>query len=356
MSRKHLSRRNFLKGLGIAATGASFANMTTFLPKRAFGQDAPDVMYSADLALTPEEIEEIASMNLRFGFNMNHRTDDFINQVIAGGEAAAEDYGIELLVGEANFDAAKQLSDVEALVQQEVDAIFMIAVDSDSISRAIIQANDAGIPVVVVGGPPTRGEILSLMNSTSYDGCFESCKFLVDSVGGTGKIGVISIPLALSTIRDRETGTLDAIGESQMQLIGLQPVFSQDEALAAAENMIQAHPDLTAIFATWSLAVNGVLAAVEASGNDIKVSGYDAEVAGFMAFHEGNPNLLSLAGQQGRQQGITGLDALCKNILGQPVASDILVPTVLVTAEDYMEKWDELYPGVEVPWEAEMDS
>ena len=230
MKNRNISRRTFLRGLGAATGGAAFANFS-FFPGRTFAQGVPDVMYSADLALTPDEIEQIAGMNLRFGFNMNHRTDDFINQVIAGGEATAEEYGIELLVGEANFDAAKQLADVEALVQQEVDAIFMIAVDSDSISRAIIQANEAGIPIVVVGGPPTRGEILSLMNSTSYDGCFESCQFLTEAVGGTGKIGVISIPLALSTIRDRETGTLDAIGKSQMQLIGLQPVFTQDEVI-----------------------------------------------------------------------------------------------------------------------------
>jgi ribose transport system substrate-binding protein len=329
------------------AMGSAFGRLP-----RAVAQTG-EIAYAEDVALTPEQIEEIRAMGLRFGFNTNHRTDDFINLLIQGGEETAEEYGIELLVGEANFDAAKQLADIEALVQQQVDAIFMVAVDSDSISRAIIQANEAGIPVVVVGGPPTRGEILTLLNSTSYDGCYESCKFLVDAVGGSGQIGVISIPLALSTIRDRELGTLAAIGESMMQLVGLQPVFSQDEALAAAENMIQANPDLNAIFATWSLAVNGVLAAVEASGRDIMVAGYDAEVAGFQAFDAGNPYLLALSGQQAKLQARAGLDAICQTILGNTVASDLLVPTLLVTADNYQDRWSELYPGVSAPWEAE---
>ncbi|MEM6427811.1 MAG: sugar ABC transporter substrate-binding protein [Deinococcota bacterium] len=343
MFKKNLSRRTMLKLM--AASGGALA-----LGSRvAFSQDSA-LAYAADVALTDAEIETIRDMNLRFGFNTNHRTDDFINLLIEGGEQTASDYGIELLVGEANFDAAKQLADVETLIQQEVDGIFLVAVDFNAISPAIVNANEAGIPVVIVGGPPADGDVLTVMNSTSYDGCYESCKYLIDSVGGSGKIGVISIPLALSTIRDRETGTLDAISESGMELVGLQPVWTQDDALAAAENMIQANPDLTAIFATWSLAINGTLAAIDASGNDIKLGGYDAERAGFEAFDAGDPFLVSLSGQQAIVQGKAGLDALCKSILGESVAGEIVVPTLLVTSDNYQARWDDLYPGVDAPW------
>ncbi|PJF24103.1 MAG: hypothetical protein CUN53_19520, partial [Phototrophicales bacterium] len=146
------------------------------------------VATAGDVALTAEEIEMIRGMGLKLGFETNHRTDDFINLLIKGGEDTAAEYGIELIVSEANFDAAKQLADMEALIQQEVDGIFLVAVDSDSISSAIIQANEAGIPVIIIGGAPTRGEVLSVMNSTSYDGCYESTRYLIDAVGGAGKI------------------------------------------------------------------------------------------------------------------------------------------------------------------------
>lgn len=350
MSKQQLSRRQMLKIMGAFAAAMGLSAQLPTFAQDDDGDEEAMVSTAEDLALTEEEIEMIREMGLTFGFAMNHRTDDFINTVIAGGEAAAEEYGIELLVVEANFDAAVQLSQVENLVQQDVDGIFMIAVDGDSISSAILEANEAEIPVIVVGGPPARGEILSLMNSTSYDGCYESCKFLIDAVGGEGKIAVIHIPLGLKTIQDREDGTRDAIAESDMELVAFEAVLSQDDALAAAENMIQANPDLTAIFATWSLAINGALAAIEASGSDIKLSGYDAEVAGFQAFEDGSPYLLSLAGQQAALQGRTGINGVCKAILGQEVQADILVPTLLVTAENYRERWDELYPGATPPW------
>jgi ribose transport system substrate-binding protein len=352
-----MSRREMLRIMGAVAAGMGLTPIMPLVAQEGSATEEPMVTEEAanvstaeELELTEEEIAQIREMALTFGFAMNHRTDDFINTVIAGGEAAAEEYGITLLVSEANFDAAVQLSQVENLVQQGVDGIFMIAVDGDSISSAVIAANEANIPVIVVGGPPARGEILSLMNSTSYDGCYESCKYLIDAVGGEGKIGIIHIPLGLQTIMDREQGTRDAIAESNMEIVGFEAVLNQDDALAAAENMIQANPDLTAIFATWSLAINGALAAIESSRMDIKLSGYDAEVAGFQAFDSGSPYLLSLAGQQASLQGRTGINGLCKHILGQEVQADILVPTLLVTAENYRERWSELYPGATPPW------
>ncbi|MCG8479654.1 MAG: sugar ABC transporter substrate-binding protein [Spirochaetales bacterium] len=309
------------------------------------------VALAEEYRLTAEQIDEISDMGLTFGMNTNHRTDDFINLLIEGAEEAASEYGIELLVSEAGFDANRQLGQIEDLVQQEVNGIFTVAVDSAAISSAILRANEAQIPVVIVGGPPSRGEVVTVLNSTSYQGSYASASYLVESVGGEGRIGVLSIPLALKTIRDRETGTLDAIGQSNMQLVSMQAVWTQDEALAAAENMITANPDLSAIFATWSLAVNGALAAIEASGRDIALAGYDAERAGFQALDDGNPHLLSLSGQQAKAQGRAGVDVLVQSILERSIAEEVLVPTVLVTGDDYRERWSDLYPGVAAPWE-----
>jgi ribose transport system substrate-binding protein len=358
MKNNKLSRRAILKLMAAMGGGLAASPVLKLLAQDATATPDAEMMNVAtadDVALTDEEIEMIREMGISMAFGVNHRTDDFINLTIQGAQEAAEAYGIELIVTEANFDASVQLSQVESFIQQGVSGIFLIAVDGDTLSSAVLQANEAEIPVVVIGGPPAEGELLTLMNSTSYEGCYDSCKFLLDTFEEAGEIGVIHIPLALSTIVDRENGTRDAITEAGWELVAFQPVLSQDEALAAAENMIQANPNLKAIFATWSLAVNGALAAIQSSGLDIKLSGYDAERAGFQQFEDqamGNSPeiILSLAGQQALVQGKAGIDAFCKHALGQEVAPDLLVPTILVTGEDYREKWDELYPGITAPW------
>ena len=45
-----------------------------------------------------------------------------------------------------------------------------------------------------------------------------------------------------------------------------------------------------------------------------------------------------------------GIDALCKNALGETVQPDILVPTVLVTHDNVEEMWNRLYPDADPPW------
>jgi len=349
LTRRRLLGRALSVSGGLAAAG--------LFRTGGYAQDAtPEVGPPAggsaeDLALTPEQIEEIRGMGLRFGFHTNHRTDDFINTLIAGGEQTAEEYGIELLVGEAGFNAGKQLADIEALIQQQVDGIFLVAVDFTAISPAIVRANQADIPVVIVGGPPARGEVVTVLNSTSYQGCYDSAAFLMETVGDGAQVGVITIPLALETIQERDRGAEAAIRDGGGEIVATQAVGSQDEALNAAQNMLQANSELAGIFATWSLAVNGALAAIEASGRDVALCGYDAEVAGFQAFEAGNPHLYALSGQQPILQGRVGLDALCRAKLGLEVPPEIETPTLLVTRENYEEMWDRLYPGVPMPWE-----
>lgn len=336
----------FLAACGDAAKStSSTAAKTTSAVAKAVG--APE-----DIALSAEEVAKIKSMGLRFGFNTNNRTDDFSNTLISGGEKAAKELGIDLIVGSADFDAAKQLSDVNALVQQKVDAIFLVAVDGDAISPAVLAANRAKIPVIIIGGPPTRGEVISVMNSASYQGCLESCTALIEATGGKGEIGIVAIPLALETIKQRDKGAKDALKKAGVKQAAFQAVSKQDEALSATQNIIQANPGLTGIFATWSLAVNGALAAIKDSGKDLKLSGFDAERAGFKAFDKGDPQLVSLSGQQAFLQGRVGLEALCKAKLGTPVAKAIEVPNKLVTKDNYKEMWDVLYPGLKRPFKA----
>jgi ribose transport system substrate-binding protein len=353
-NRRQLTRRKLLKD----AIGLT----TIMAAGRVSAQERPLEGPASSVALSLSEIGQVSARRWRFGFAMNHRTDDFINSVIEGGQETAKRYGINLLVSDANFDAAKQVADIQALIQQRVNAIFTIAVDADAISSAILQANQANIPVIIVGGPPTRGQVAAVLNSTSFQGCFDSTNVLIREIGGQGKIGVLSIPLALKTIKDRERGTEEAVRRTngRVSIVASQASFNAGDLLTAAQNMIQANPDLKGIFANWSVAVTAAISAVQTSGREILVCGYDADVdamralkTGRPATSSGKPILRAVAGQQGRLQGKVGIDGLCKVLLGQinRVPQEILVPTVMVNAQNVERVWDLLYPGRKAPWQ-----
>ena len=303
------------------------------------------------LNLSDTQREEIRQSDLTFGFLTNNISDDFSRTLIAGGEAFAAELGVNLLVNSADFDANTQLSQFDALVQQQVDGIFLTAVDAASIGQAVRRANDANIPVFIVGGAPTRGEVISVMNAASYQGSFDAGNALMNAIGeSNAKIAVLGIPFALQTIRDREKGILDAIGANGGQMISLQSDFSQDVLLQLAQNVIQANPDLGGIFATWSLAVNAATEAVKQSGRDIPIAGYDSEAAGYLEFAGGDTNIVALSGQQAALQGRAAIEGLSQSILGAELCEEIITPNLLVTADNYESMWDIQYPGVSPPW------
>lgn len=304
------------------------------------------------LHLSEAQQAEIKSRGLRFGFLTNNNSDDFSRTLISGGESYAGEVGVELIVNSADFDANTQLSQFDALVQQQVDGIFLTAVDAGSIGQAVRRANDANIPVFIVGGAPARGDVISVMNASSYQGSYDAGIALMEKIGEpNAKIAVLGIPFALQTIRDREKGILDAIGEKGGQLVSLQSDFSQDTLLQLATNVIQANEDLGGIFATWSLAVNAATEAVKQSGRDIPIAGYDSEAPGYAELASGDTNIVALSGQQASVQGRAAIEGLAQSILGATLCEEIITPNLLVTSGNYEEMWNVQYPGATPPWQ-----
>ncbi|MEM8823090.1 MAG: sugar ABC transporter substrate-binding protein [Pseudomonadota bacterium] len=334
--------------IGLRGVASALA-ISTLLATPAFAQSC--LGSAEELQLTADQAADIGARGLTFGFLTNNQSDDFSRTLVAGAEAYAEELGVELVVNNADFDANTQLSQLDALVQRGVDGIFLTAVDAGSIGQAVRRANQSDIPVFIVGGAPARGDVISVMNAASYQGSFDAASAMMDAIGEpNAQVAILGIPFALQTIRDREKGVLDAVGAAGGQIISLQSDFSQDRLLELATNVIQANPDLKGIMATWSLAVNAATEAVEQSGRDIVIAGYDSEVPGYMELHSGETNIVALSGQQAALQGRAALEGLSQSILGAELCEEIITPNLLVTAENYQQMWDTQYPGATPPW------
>lgn len=333
--------------LSLAFTASAFA---LALVAPAAAQDAC-LATAEDLHLSDAQLADVAERDLTFGFLTNNISDDFSRTLVSGGEAYAEEIGVELIVNNADFDANTQLSQFDALLQRQVDGIFLTAVDASSIGQAVNRANRDDIPVFIVGGAPARGEVISVMNASSYQGSFDAGSAMMEAIGeANAQVAILGIPFALQTIRDREKGILDAVGAAGGQVISMQSDFSQDRLLELATNVIQANPDLKGIFATWSLAVNAATEAVEQSGRDIVIAGYDSEVPGYVELASGDTNIVALSGQQAALQGRAAIEGLIQSILGAELCDEIITPNLLVTADNFEESWSVQYPGAEQPW------
>jgi ribose transport system substrate-binding protein len=105
----------------------------------------------------------------------------------------------------------------------------------------------------------------------------------------------------------------------------------QDNALAAAENLMTGNPDLTAIYATGEPALLGAIAAVESQGrtDKVKIVGWDLTAQAIKGLDQGF--VVGVVQQDPAGMGAAAVDALSKITKGQTVEKTIAVPVTIVT-------------------------
>ena len=88
------------------------------------------------------------AQNLTVGVSWSNFQEERWKTDEAAIVAALEAAGVGYVSADAQSSSAKQLSDIESLIAQGVDALIVLAQDSQAIGPAVQAAADEGIPVV----------------------------------------------------------------------------------------------------------------------------------------------------------------------------------------------------------------
>ncbi|OLP46194.1 substrate-binding domain-containing protein [Rhizobium oryziradicis] len=260
----------------------------------------------------------------------------FFNQINQGAQKAADAAGAKLVIFNANNDPAAQNSAIETYIQQKVDGIAVVAIDVNGIMPAVKEAADAGIPVVAIDSILPAGPQKAQIGVDNAKAGADIGKFFVDYVkkdmGGKAKLGVVG---ALNSFIQniRQKGFEDTIkGVSGISTVGVVDGQNvQDNALAAAENLITGNPDMTAIYATGEPALLGAVAAVQSQGkqDSIKVFGWDLTAQAIAGIDAGY--VAAVIQQDPAAMGETAVKALKTIADGGKVEKTIAVPVTIVT-------------------------
>src|SRR5205085_7476644 len=105
-------------------------------------------------------------------------------------------------------------------------------------------------------------------------------EYLTKITGGSARIGVLEGIPGHETGDSRLRGFRDAIAASPgMAVVASQPAnWERDQGFNVFQNMLQAHPDIDAVFACSDLMALGAVEAIAAAGKTgtIRVVGFDA--------------------------------------------------------------------------------
>ncbi|MDO6583137.1 ribose ABC transporter substrate-binding protein RbsB [Photobacterium sp. 2_MG-2023] len=249
-----------------------------------------------------------------------------------GAEAKAKALGYDLIVLDSQNDPSKELSNVEDLTIRGVKAILINPTDSDAVSNAIRMANRSKIPVLTLDRGASRGEVVSHIASDNVAGGEMAGKYIMEKVGEQAKVIQLEGIAGTSAARERGEGFMKAVKGSQMDLLASQPAdFDRTKGLNVMENLLAANPDVQAVFAQNDEMALGALRAVQASGKQVMIVGFDGTDDGIAAVNRGK--LAATIAQQPDQIGALGVETAVKVLKGESVEQYIPVPLKVVVKQ-----------------------
>lgn len=195
-------------------------------------------------------------------------------------KAEAARLGHELVYTDAGGSEAKQIADIESMIAQKVDLIFIAPRSEQALAEAVLKAKAACIPVILLDRDVDHSiaapgkDYVTMIGSDFVEEGRRAAEWLAKATNGNAVIIELEGTVGSSPAIDRKKGFDDEIAKyPNMKIVASQTGdFARDKGRQVTETLLQAHPDVTAIYAHNDEMAMGAIAALEAAG---KVPGKD---------------------------------------------------------------------------------
>jgi ribose transport system substrate-binding protein len=209
------------------------------------------------------------------------RSHVFWQSVHAGAAKAASesDVGIEWNGPAIETDTTAQLGIVETMINKRVDAIVLAPVDQKALVNVVERAARQGIPVVIFDSGIATDVFVAQVATDNYRGGELGARRMGEILGGKGTIAMVATQAGSASTMAREQGFEDYLKKNSPDIRIVDKRFGDSDfakSLRVAENMLTAHPNIEAFFASNESSTIGASQALKARGSKVKLVGFDA--------------------------------------------------------------------------------
>jgi ribose transport system substrate-binding protein len=292
------------------------------------------------------------------GLSVLTLTNPFFKVIADTMTDEAAQHGYDVIRTSGEFDVAKQQNQVKDFIVRKVSAIVLCPCDSTAIGPAIREANEAGIPVFTadIACLAPGAKVTAHIATDNYGGGQEAARAMIEALGESGgKIVLLDHKMIESCIQ-RVKGFKAVIAQhnagrtrGQIHIAAELPGGGvKDQGYKAAEDALQAHPDLVGIFAINDPSALGARAALEKANkaDQIVIVGFDGQPEGKQAIKQRKiyADPIQFPDRIGRET----VRAIVQHFEGQAILPEILIPTALYRHAD-AEKDPELQGSAAAP-------
>lgn len=219
-----IGRRLFTAGL--MATG-----LAAIMASTAMAQDWP-----ADMKKQPKEM--VIGLS-QLGSNVNGYVAGYVDAF----QKYAKDWGVKIVVLDAQNDPAKQATDIRDLTSQHVDAMVVWPTNPKAIISSVKQAHDQGIPVIITNSaidPQGEKYIVSFTGPNHFIEGQQAGELMAKGLNGKGNVVMIMGGPGYAATVARDQGFRDALkSHPDIKVLDLQYAsWSREKAQSLMENFV----------------------------------------------------------------------------------------------------------------------
>ncbi|MDV4162396.1 sugar ABC transporter substrate-binding protein [Rhizobium leguminosarum] len=273
----------------------------------------------------------------KLGLAVANLQANFFNQIKQSVEAEAKKRGIEVITVDAKGDGPTQVNQIQDLLTQKIDALIYIPAGAAAATVPVKLAKNAGIPVVNVDRNAEGAPGDTFLATDSVASAKAVCDYILKEAGGKGKMVIIHGQKGTTPEVDRSKGcaeSLKAYPDVKVVAEQFSNIWSQDEGFQIMQNMLQANPDVSIVFAQADGLALGAAQAIKVANpsQKIVVGGFDGDTAALEALSKGVFNVT--ATQQTQKMGRDAVENAAKLVAGEKVPPVQLMDATLTTKEN----------------------
>jgi ribose transport system substrate-binding protein len=273
----------------------------------------------------------------KFGYTCMDGTNPFFVTIQNEIKKKVEANGDTLISTDPANKVSLQITQVEDMISQGINAIFMNPAEADGILPALDELKKAGIPIINFDTEvSSMGDYcFSYVGSDNYNAGKVCGDDLVKKCPNGGNIIVIDSP-TMNSVVDRTNGFVEAIKGHGFTIVAQQDGKGNlQKSMGIAEDLLQSHGDVVAIFGGNDPTALGCLAAANAAGlKKTLIYGVDGSPDFKSSLVKSGSLLQGTGAQSPVSIADTSVDVLYKFMKGEPVDSRYPVKTFLITNDN----------------------
>ncbi len=261
--------------------------------------------------------------------------------------------GWDLITTDAAGSAAKQVADVDSMIAQGIDVLFLPPREEKPLIPAVKKALAAGIPTFLVdrsvdpNAAKAGTDYVAFLGSDFVDQGKRVADWTIENFkGDKGTIVELEGTTGSSPANDRKKGFDDEIAtDDRFEIVASQSGdFARDQGRQVMETLLQAHPDVNIVYAHNDEMAIGAIQALEAAGKtpgkDVTVVSIDGTRDALQAIADGK---MGVTVESSPFFGPLACDTMERYAAGETIEPWVQVKDRIFTSENAAENIDKAY-------------